>query len=306
MNKALKAILAAVVTPKDLKEIANAIEEDEKSRKERENMEAEKTKNLEKAKTDYDEAMKNATTDEEKAAAEKAFEEAKKNADISADQDTPDPVAKPTDLPPEPLGGGDISPEPGVPGQATPAGIEPAKDNMEGEKTPEELELLKKAEETKNNEEEDERRRVELAAEEKSNALKEVLSRSWDAFAGDMVSSLGLSKKVSMDATTEKLNSFPKQSAEVQEAWKASYEDASKKKTERYNSLGVLAKAARTKKEEGIKKVAADTALRKERFNALRKVAAERGGSMGTPFVGITTMREKEALGRERYGSGQK
>jgi len=110
MNKVLKAVLA-LVPRKDLREVFNSIEEDDKKKADLEKKNAADTA---KAKADFDEAMKNAKTDEEKAAAQAAFEKA--NADIAAASGAaPEQPAPAVDLPPEPLGGGDVQPEPGDP-----------------------------------------------------------------------------------------------------------------------------------------------------------------------------------------------
>lgn len=220
MNKVLKAVLA-LVPRKDLREVFNSIEEDDKKKADLEKKNAADTA---KAKADFDEAMKNAKTDEEKAAAQAAFEKA--NADIAAASGAaPEQPAPAVDLPPEPLGGGDVQPEPGAPGHkpAVAANADPVKPP---EETPEQ-------------------------AQEREKAALE------------------------------------KKNAEDAEAAKKKLEDE-KKETERINS---------------IKAKAVQDALRIERFNALRKTAQDRGGSTGTPFVGIVSSEEKENLGRDRYGS---
>lgn len=226
VNKTLKALLAAIVPVKQLKEIVNSIEDDEKKKKEDlEKLNAEKATA---AKAAYDEAMKNAKTPEEQAAAKAAYEKA--NAEL---------LEPKTDLPPEPLGGGDVVPDPGIPGQKL------------DQKAP----VAANAEETPE----------EKAAREKAAAEK-----------------LALEKK----------------NAEDEDAAKKAKEKADKEKEadEKKNSLALKAKAAADAKAD---------ALRTERFNHLRRVADERGGSSGTPFAGVVTVQEKEDLGRERYGSRQ-
>jgi hypothetical protein len=129
VNKALKSILAALVPAKQLREIVNSIEEDEKAK-----ADADKAAKKAEAQNAFDAAMKDAKTPEEQAAAKAALDKA--NAALDAPE-TPAgapeagkepqkaPVAAPeapveapkADLPPQPLGGGDVTPEPGMPGQ---------------------------------------------------------------------------------------------------------------------------------------------------------------------------------------------
>lgn len=238
VNKALKAILAALVPAKQLREIVNSIEDDEKKKAAADAAKAEK-KN--KVKADFDLAFKNAQTPEEKAKATEAYEKANAEIDDAASGDAPETTAPDANLPPQPLGGGDVTPEPGIPGQAPiqakPEGAAAAPVNAAPPETPEQAQ-------------EREKKAAEVAALEKKNAD---------------------------DAAAKK----------------ASEEKAAKEKdeTEKKNALEV-AKAAAVKE-----------ALRVERFNVLRKLADERGGNSGTPFVGIVSATEKENLGRDRYGS---
>lgn len=233
MNKVLKAALALVPFAQ-LKEVYNSIEEDEKSKADKEKAKADKKAENQNA---YDAAMKNAKTPEEEAAAKAAFEKA--NADLEEPK---------VDLVAQPLGGGDVQPEPGIPGQ-DPIKKAPAT-NAE---TPEQAA-------------EREKKSAEAAALEKANSEKAAADK------------LALEKKNADDAAAK------------EKADKAKEED------EKKNALAIKTKAEADAKAE---------AERTERFNALRRVAEERGGSSGSPFQGVTTSQEKEDLGRERYGSRQ-
>ncbi len=232
VNKALKSILAALVPAKQLREIVNSIEADEKA----------KTDALEKANADkkaqaqtaFDEAMKNAKTEEEKAAAKAAFEKA--NADLAAPK---------ADLPPEPLGGGDVTPEPGMPAQGVKKNDVPAESAKEGESQAQETAEQKVA-------------RENAAAAAKAAEDKAALE---------------------------------KKNAEEAAAKKAAEEKAEQ---ERVNSLELKNRAEAQAKKD---------AERRERFNALKRDAEERGGTVGSPFVGIISAQEKADLGRDRYGS---
>lgn len=236
MNKVLKATLS-LIPIKQLREVFNSIEEDEK-KKESEKAAAEKKNADDKAakkdaaKKTFDDCMLNAKTDEEKAAAQAAFQKA--NAEIdAAPAIEPTPVEPVADLPPQPLGGGDVTPEPGAP---APAGGAPAP-ALNAPPTP--TETPEQAQE-----------REKKAAE--ALALK--------------------------NAADEKAKKEAEDKAEL----------------EKKNALELKNKAEKAAKIE---------AERIERFNALRRVAEERGGQTGTPFVGVVSEQEKESLGRDRYGS---
>jgi hypothetical protein len=229
VNKTLKAILAAVIPIAQLKELVNSIEEDQ-----------EKDSKKAKAKADFDQAMANAKTPEEKAAAQAIFEKANAEADAPpvAPQDAAGaPPAPVSQVPPQPLGGGDVVPEPGMPG----AGAPKAKPNA----APEGMPPAAAAE----------------AAKEGEPAAQEA------------------AEKAALEAKNAK------EASEKAEADK-------KDREERANAL----KAFKIKAE-------AKDAERRERFNSLRKAAQERGGTVGTPFVGVVTSQEREDLGRDRYGS---
>lgn len=263
VNKTLKAILAALMPVKALKELVNSIEEDEQKASD---LKAKK----EKAKLDYDNAMKNAKTDAEKDAAKSAYdklnaefdgadqgispEEKAKREKVAALRNEADTLEKSlgtegralnagdapnTDLPPEKLGGGDVVAEPGVPGHETPE--------------------------------------QKAAALEKKNAEDAAAAAKAKA-EGE---SLAFEKAEQERLAAEKKNADDKAAKD-------------KAETERKNTLELKAKAAAEAKQE---------ALRAERFNALRRAADERGGVSGSAFVGVVTMDEKEDLGRERYGS---
>lgn len=252
----LKALLNALMPFPELKEVVNSIEEDKKRLEEHKNAKRAEAKNA------YDAGMKAAGEDEaKKKEAQEAFEQA--NAAIDALAEAPEEsaedkakrekqeklqalrneadalekeLAAPAD---KPLGGGDVTPEPGVPGtpgatapskkpEAPNAGAAPA-----GESEAEKAEREKRAQEAKN-------------AEDAAKAKAE--------------------------------------------------EEARKKREEEHQN-------ALKKIEAEAKKTAEAAAHRRERFNALRAAADERGGSTGSPFVGITTLEEKAILGRARYGS---
>ncbi|MES2155477.1 MAG: hypothetical protein V4510_10115 [bacterium] len=244
MNKVLKAALS-LVPLKDLREVFNSIEDDEK-KKAADEKAAKENARVEKraaAQASYDAAMKNASSDDDRTKAKAAFE--KMNAEIDAPEaSTPvDPAAAPggapaADLPPQPLGGGDVIPEPGMPPMPAPGGAG-APTNAAPPETPEQAQ-------------EREKKAAEAAA----------------------------LKNAEDDAAKKK----------------AAEEKAKKDEAEKQNAIKVKAEAAKAAKAE---------ALRTERFNALRRSAEERGGSVGTPFVGIVSAQEREDLGRARYGSHQ-
>lgn len=225
MNQVLKAALSLVPIAQ-LREVFNSIESDDKAA-------AEKKEKKDKAKLDFDNSMLNATTDAEKDAAKAAFEKA--NAEAEAG-----PIADPkASIPPEPLGGGNVPPEPGMPGQniSSKPPVEPVAPvvvpNAAPVETPEEVQAREK---------------------------------------------LALEKQNAADA----------------EAAKAKKEAEEKVEAEKKNALELKNKA------EAAAKVAAE---RRERFNSLRKLAEDRGGNVGTTFVGVQTTQEKEDLGQARYGS---
>lgn len=186
MNKVLKGVLS-LVSRKDLREVVNALEEEdkkadaEKAAAEKKNSDAKAAKKLE-AENAYNAAMKNAKTPEEQAKAKEAFE--KMNAEIEAGGgEMQDPAAATpaattaqpkADLPAQPLGGGDVLPEPGVPGEQIKL---PAGAAANAAETPEQAqEREKKALEAKNAadaeaKKADEDKKVK-EAEEKKNALE--------------------------------------------------------------------------------------------------------------------------------------
>ena len=95
-------------------------------------------------------------------------------------------------------------------------------------------------------------------------------------------------------------------------AQEAAEQDAAKVALEKKNAEDAAAKKAEEERERknalekakanAVAKAKADY-IRSERFNALRKLADERGGNIGTPFVGHVSAQDKEDLGRDRYGS---
>jgi hypothetical protein len=224
MNKVLRAALSLVPFAQ-LKEVVNSIEKEEAAKKE---LTEKRNSAIGAAKTAFDEAMKNAKTDEEKAAAKSAFEKANAEAEAM-------PVEPKADLPKEPIGGGDVPPEPGMPGLTPQKPTVPA--NAAPPTPPETPEQAQEREK------------------------------------------LALEKKNAEDAAAKK----------------AADEKAEKEKAaEVANALKIKTEAeAKAKKD----------AERRERFNSLRKVAAERGGNVGSPFQGHETLQDKEDLGRDRYGS---
>lgn len=283
VNKVLKAALA-LVPLKDLREVFNSIEEDEKKKEK-------KNAALVKAKADYENAMKNAKTDEEKAKAKEDLEKANAAAEAEGDPKSPLPEVKAEpQLEPKPgevhndpkpaIGGGDLPPEPGLPGQAqakpAPA-AEPAKEapKANAEETPEQKAAREKT--------------------EHEQAYNAEVGKAFDEHAEKL--------EMSADAVRDaagKLLPHEKQNSKVQAAWRVIYDKASGKGAEeKRNSLtAAIATATERKNAEAEAK-----RKREERFNALRAAATERGGSSGTPFVGVVTLEEKQDLGRERYGS---
>lgn len=277
VNKALKAVLS-LFPVKDIKEILNSMEEDQKKARE---------EKLAANKTAYDEAMKNAKTDEEKAAAKAAFEKA--NAEAGAE-----PQA---DLPKLPLGGGDAPHEPGVPGTQDGGAETPE------QKAKRELDKQNADAAAAKAKEEEDRKKLEA---EKEASLQNELGNAWAKFTADMIDDAGLAKKVLVNSAGA-VKPYAEQPDEVKAGWKSAYLGASGTNlTERCNSLGAKATAAvelRNAAKAKAEKEAKEEAARTERFNALKRAAEERGGTAGSPFVGIVSAQEKEDLGRARYGS---
>lgn len=332
VNKTIKGLLKALLPAKELKELANAMEADEQRAADA------KTKK-EKAKADFDNAMKNAASDEEKAKAKDAFEKANAEADASAaDQagaaddaekknaqlveerknkvmalrNAADAVEKA--MGPEkakeyrneadqleklPLGGGDVVPDPGV----TQAGLP----------TPEEAQLREKALLEKKNADEaaaklaaDEEAKKAAALAEKTNALLEAaLGAAWPAFAPEAVEDEA-AKLVLVNSADQAPLPYASQPAAVKAAWKGAYVAApGASADEKRASLAAKAKAV-VELKNAVKAKAAEAAKqeaeRTERFNALRKVAEERGGLGGMPALGGDSMEDKANLGAALYG----
>lgn len=81
----------------------------------------------------------------------------------------------------------------------------------------------------------------------------------------------------------------------AEDAEKAKAEKEKKDAEEKQNALKIKTEAEKAAKAE---------ALRQERFNSLREAALTRGGeSGGGPSVTVVTLKDKEDLGRARYGS---
>lgn len=160
MNKVLKGVLS-LVSRKDLREVVNALEEeDKKAASEKEALEKknadEKASKKAALLQAYNAADAAAKTPEEKAQLKEKFE--KDNAMIESgggegqDPAAAAPAASPAqpkaDLPAAPLGGGDVLPEPGVPGEQI---KDPAGAAANAAETPEQAqEREKKALEAKN------------------------------------------------------------------------------------------------------------------------------------------------------------
>lgn len=180
MNKVLKAALS-LIPIKDIKEVLNSMEDDEKAKAEAAKKEREEANTAKRsaAQNAYDAAMKNASSDEDREKAKAAFE--KSNAEI--DSPTPSTATGPVgDLPAKPLGGGDVPPEPGVPGQATAAAGSAGGTNAAPPETPEQAqEREKKKLEAKNAADEDAKKKKEAddkAAAEKKNADDEAKKKA--------------------------------------------------------------------------------------------------------------------------------
>lgn len=283
VNKVLKAALA-LVPIKDLREVFNSIEEDEKKKEK-------KAAALAEAKNAYEAAMKNAKTDEEKAKAKEALEKANAVAEAEGDPKAPLPEVKaepqlepkPGEVhndPKPPIGGGDVPPEPGIPGQVQ---AKPAADAPPAKEPP------------KANAEETPEQKSEREKKEHEQAYNAEMGKAFDEHAEKL--------EMSADAVRDaagKLLPHEKQNAATKAAWKAVYDKANGKTVEeKRNSLtsAITTLTERKNAEAEAKR------KRDERFTALRNAAADRGGSSGTPFVGVVTMEEKQDLGRERYGS---
>lgn len=161
MNKVLKAALS-LFPIKDVKEVLNSIEEDEKKKAadEKAAKENAKAERRAAAQTAYDASMKNASSDEDRQKAKDAFEKA--NAEIDVDPAVSGEPAK-SDLPKEPLGGGDVTPEPGMPASTVGASAAATSESPEQAQ-----EREKKALEAKNAADEAEKKKKE--DEEKKNA----------------------------------------------------------------------------------------------------------------------------------------
>lgn len=192
VNKTLKALLAAIMPVAKLKELVNSIEEDEKKAAD---MAAKKAE----VKAAYENALKNATTDEERAKAKAEYDKANaafegaemspelkaKHEKIASLRNEADALEKSlgtegrvvnaephANLPKEPLGGGDVTPEPGVPGHEPPKKNQMAGADAEGERERKEAERL--AAEKKNAEEAAAKKKAdeEKAEAERKNALE--------------------------------------------------------------------------------------------------------------------------------------
>lgn len=286
VNKVIKAALS-LVPFKDLLEVFNSLKEDEEKKEK-------KNAALAKAKADYENAMKNAKTDEEKAKAKEDLEKANVAAEAEGDPKAPLPEVKaepqlepkPGEVhndPKPPIGGGDVPPEPGVPGQAPtaaapaakPAAEAPKPANAASEETPEQ--------------------KAEREKTEHEQAYNAEVGKAFDEHAEKL--------EMSADAVRDaagKLLPHEKQNSKVQAAWRVIYDKANGKSSEeKRNSLTSAIKTLTEKKNAE----AEAKRKRDERFAALRNAAADRGGSSGTPFVGVVTLEEKQDLGRERYGS---
>lgn len=189
MNKVLKAALS-LFPIKDVKEVLNSMEEDEKKKAAdekaaRDNAKAERRAAAQSA---YDASMKNASSDEDRQKAKEAFEKA--NAEIDANPDAAaGGEAGKSDLPKEPLGGGDVTPEPGMPktevgksaanaGETPEQAQEREKKALEAKNAADEAEKKKKEDEEKKNAEDAEAKKKADAEkakkdeEEKKNAIK--------------------------------------------------------------------------------------------------------------------------------------
>lgn len=166
MNKVLKAALA-LFPIKDVKEVINSLEEDKKkeaeeaAKAEKEKKNAERADKRAAAQEAYDSAMKNASNDEDREKAKSMLE--KMNAEIDAPAGEA-AEKKDGDLPKKPLGGGDVTPEPGTPGHKVEA------KNAEDEKAKEKEKADKEALEKKNAEDKDAKEKADKEAEEKKNA----------------------------------------------------------------------------------------------------------------------------------------
>lgn len=275
VNKVIKAALS-LVPFKDLLEVFNSLKEDEEKKEK-------KNAALAKAKADYENAMKNAKTDEEKAKAKEDLEKANAAAEAEGEPKAPLPEVKPGEVRNEPkpaIGGGDVPPEPGLPGQAQ---AKPAPAAAPAKEPP------------KANAEETPEQKAEREKKEHADAYNAEVGKAFDEHAEKL--------EMSADAVRDaagKLLPHEKQNSKIQAAWRAVYDKASGKTSqEKRNSL----KAAIVAATELRNAAAEQEKKRKERFNVLRAAAMERGGSSGTPFVGVVTADEKQDLGRERYGS---
>lgn len=310
LNEPLKKVLVGLIGVKTLREITNAAEIDEKATAK------------EKAKSAFDEEMKNAADDDSKKKALEKYNAAIAAADMpgAADKATKDAAAhaerqnrvkmlrnaadsleaayggdkskgmehrnEADRLEKIPLGGGDVTPDPGVapnPGTGGTAAAtgplltdEAAKKDLEAKNAAEEVSRLAKEKEEK---------------EENKNA-----GEAWNSFTPDMVDE-GAAVKVALIGG--RIAPFASQLPEVQNAWKAAVKAApGATLVERCNSLKAKAANVVVKRE-------ADAAVEKskqERFNSLREAAARRGGATTIPALGMHSDQDAADLGAALYG----
>ncbi len=319
VNDTIKKLVRAIMPAAALRELANAAEADEKDAKKA------------KAKEDFENALKNAKDDAEKEKAKKDFENAmaaadkpgsaddaeKKNAEerknkIAALRNAGMAVDKAMGagkgaeyhneadrLEKLPLGGGDVVPDPGVvqaglppkPLNAADDGAEAAKaDEAEAARA---LTLKNEADAAKKEEDE-------------ARAMLANTAAAWPSFVAEMIAP-EIAAKVLVNKADRKPIAFEKQPDDVRSAWKDAYRGAAGATVaERCNSLKAKAVEAVEIRNVAKKKAAEEAkkeAERTERFNSLRKAAAERGGGSiaSFPLVGETAQ-EKAALGAELYG----
>ncbi len=320
LKNTLKTMLAAVIPAKELKELANAMEADERD--------AARAK----AKSDFDNAMKNAQTDEEKSAAKIAYANAMIAADEPGAADDPIKKAKEqqsaerankvkalrnaaaalSDLHPDksklmndeadkleklPLGGGDVTPEPGVTSSQTGAPSEAPEAKAERERK--EADARNAADAAKSTQDKAKAEKDREEAENKNAA------DAWAHFSPEMVEAEVADKVL---VNSGRILGFVAQRPEVQKAWAAAVTGAKGATVaEKVSHLTAKAVAAielqNALKEEKARKAAVER-QKDERFNSLRDAAAMRGSSGITPgSLTGDSMEDRIALGRELYGS---
>lgn len=320
VNDTIKNLIKGLLPAKALRELANAAEEDEKKAKK------------DKAKADFENAMKNAADEPAKAKAKTEYDNAmaaadkpgaaddaeKKNAELKAqrankvaalrnaakaveeatgDKEKGMPFMNEADaLEKLPLGGGDVVPDPGV----VPAGGVPV-DTTTGAGTAVKEESATTAAgggaDGAAMATADEK--AAMAAEQKN------MAEAWNSFASPMVNE-GVAAKVLITVADKKILPLDKQPEDVRAAWRDAYRGAAGATVvERCNSLkarGEKEVELRNARKAQLVEAAKREVERETRFRELENAAAARGGfGPDLPLLGESTS-DKAALGEALYG----